>query len=137
MCCCCTPASTSRGFRGRTPWGRPSCWCLTWLGTTSTGMSHCSSTTSGGSSARQAFKTGIGKSNLLSRFTRNVFSLESKSTIRGGRIRHPLPLGRRQGRQGPDLGHHRLFLSPSVRQQLWRPWMGLSQLLLRFAGIRK
>uniref|UniRef100_A0A453A8T6 Uncharacterized protein n=1 Tax=Aegilops tauschii subsp. strangulata TaxID=200361 RepID=A0A453A8T6_AEGTS len=54
-----------------------------WPGTTPTGLSRCSSTTSGGSSARQGFKTGIGKSNLLSRFTRNEFSLESKSTIRG------------------------------------------------------
>ncbi|XP_044411044.1 vegetative cell wall protein gp1 [Triticum aestivum] len=31
-CCCCTPAATARGFRWRTPWGRPSCRCLTWPG---------------------------------------------------------------------------------------------------------
>ncbi|XP_044380122.1 ras-related protein RIC2 [Triticum aestivum] len=61
--------------------------------------------------------SGIGKSNLLSRFTRNEFTLESKSTIRGGRVRHLLPLCRRQGRQGPDLGHCRPSLSPSARQQ--------------------
>ncbi|CAA6667770.1 unnamed protein product [Spirodela intermedia] len=58
--------------------------------------------------------SGVGKSNLLSRFTRNEFCLESKSTIgvefatRTLRVPPFFPTifaGGGEGDQGPDMGH--------------------------------
>ncbi|XP_040364367.1 uncharacterized protein LOC121049944, partial [Rosa chinensis] len=42
--------------------------------------------------------SGVGKSNLLSRFTKNEFNRESKSTI-------AVEFAGQIGHQGPDLGH--------------------------------
>ncbi|KAF3780696.1 Ras-related protein [Nymphaea thermarum] len=74
--------------------------------------------------------SGVGKSNLLSRFTRNEFSLDSKSTVgTRHRVRHQEHPRGRKSPQGSDLGHRRpgevqpsalLCLSPcSLR--VWRP----------------
>lgn len=91
--------------------------------------------------------SGVGKSNLLSRFTRNEFSLESRSTIGvefatrsiqvrlvASRVRfeiaralfgrahgppsRPPSAGRRQDDQGPDLGHGWTGALPRHHQRL-------------------
>uniref|UniRef100_A0A0E0CU43 GHMP kinase N-terminal domain-containing protein n=1 Tax=Oryza meridionalis TaxID=40149 RepID=A0A0E0CU43_9ORYZ len=43
--CCFTLGVIARGFHGQTPWGRPSCLCLTWLETILMDLFRCFSTT--------------------------------------------------------------------------------------------